>query len=59
MKKIWDMLPTAGERRLKDAAFLNNILYADFGRAYSCISLLAHDAREHLEFDENRRPALF
>jgi hypothetical protein len=46
MRKIWDMLPAAGEYKLKDDAFLNNILYSDFGRAFSGISLLSHDALE-------------
>jgi hypothetical protein len=59
MKKIWDMLPAVGEYKFKNDAFLNNILYADFGRAFSSISLLAQDAKERLEFDEERRPALF
>jgi hypothetical protein len=59
MEKIWMMIPSIGEYKFKTNEFLNNVLYADFGRAVSWMIEFAHEPRGHLDFDEKRRPALF
>lgn len=59
MDKIWKMIPGIGQYRFKNDTFLNNVLYADFGRAVSWMKEFAHEPIGQLEFDEYRRPALF
>jgi hypothetical protein len=59
MEKIWMMIPTIGEYKFKTHEFLNNVLYADFGRAVSWMIEFAHEPHGHLDFDKKRRPALF
>ena len=59
MLKIWQMIPAIGEYKFKTHEFLNNVLYADFGRAVSWMIEFAHEPHGRLDFNEKRRPALF
>lgn len=59
MEKIWMMIPSIGEHKFKTHELLNNVLYADFGRAVSWMIEFAHEPHGHLDFDGKRRPALF
>jgi hypothetical protein len=59
MDKIWKMIPGIGQYKFKNDTFLNNVLYADFGRAVSWMKEFAHEPYGHLQFDRKRRPALF
>jgi hypothetical protein len=59
MDKIWKMIPEIGQNKFKNDTFLNNVLYADFGRAVSWMKEFVHEPHGHLQFDEKRRPALF
>jgi hypothetical protein len=57
--KIWKTIPGIGQYKFKNDTFLNNVLYADFGRAISWMKEFAHEPTGRLEFDGKRRPALF
>jgi hypothetical protein len=59
MDKIWKMIPEIGQNKFKNDTFLNNVLYADFGRSVSWMKEFAHEPHGRLQFDEKRRPALF
>jgi hypothetical protein len=59
MDKIWKMIPGIGQYKFKNDTFLNNVLYADFGRAVSWMKEFAHEPQGNLEFDRDKRPPLF
>lgn len=59
MDNLWKMMPEIGQYKFKNDTFLNNVLYADFGRAVSWMKEFAHEPYGRLQFDRKRRPALF
>lgn len=59
MEDIWLKIDDIGMYKFKNETFVNDILRTDIGRTLSWMRLLAHDAHNNLEFDRNRRPALF
>lgn len=59
MDKIWMMISEIGAYKFKSDTFLNTVLFSDFGRAVAWMKEFGFEPSRQLDFDQDRRPALF